>query len=639
MSFEKEGGVTHSEKVASAEVLIPLVGGVSLGEARMRLRDETTDLVCNTPDEIYWIKNKDGSETQTSLRFETETWKTYKKYLDLLVNGEEIHKLALENKLKDLNEYKIQTMLENLGLDDVELKRETAHRINVFIRYGLDTEVVKNRVISLLKVERDDEKLTFTKDEQKLLFSIFDSDSRLQVLWANVMARNIYPGSSLKCDDRDIKAVEVLVNRWLNMTEQTNNFDLRNKLTNMFYTQANSPKEVLIVQRRTDVSNSLKLAGLLQSKVLNFDRHMEMTLLFGMSDFLIDRACKTELVRFLCNLEEVQDKILPIKLPRPKFYTIGKEISKGKKGNFVDTADEVINWNVPEDLIVDYSGEWQMRYFNSNFEIVEPGGIKLKKLVTSRLNIQRWVDGWITMAHERAHLDFVKIFAEADNYGEVAKKLLRRYITVSTDRRLGKLSSSETEKIEDNEYALSLASALDEGWTVLNENLAGYELVDSLGFTVKVEDLRLQVRERRQARVVNGVMTQNHYWLGQRIVSALYMDGYRENSQIPQGLSAIEEKKLRRKRGLEFARKIIGSLDLNKITDQNSRALFENTIIDEGVTNSAERSVWENKEGYMNLAWKVDKKNKLLDYLVSTDKAKRKIAIDVLLDLFGKLDK
>jgi hypothetical protein len=169
--------------------------------------------------------------------------------------------------------------------------------------------------------------------------------------------------------------------------------------------------------------------------------------------------------------------------------------------------------------------------------------------------------------------------------------------------------------------------------------LASFELVNNFGLVNSVDDLRVQVRERRQARVVNGVMTQNHYWLGQRIVSALYMDGYRENSQIPQGLSAFEEKKLRRRRGLEFARKIIGSLDLNKITDLNSRALFEIAIIDEGVNNLVERNVWENREGYMKLAWKVDKKNKLLDYLVSTDKAKRKIAIDTLLDLFGKLDK
>jgi hypothetical protein len=460
VSFENEDSFLRTEKRTSVEVLIPMVGGVSLGEARMRLRDETTSLVYKSPDEIYWMKNKDSSESQIALRFETETWKTYKKYLDLLINGEEIHKLALENKLTDLNEYKIQTMLENLGLDEVELKRETAHRINIFLRYGLDVEVVKIRVRELLneksKQEKEEiEKPAFSDNEKFELFKIFDADHKLQEFWAIAMARNIFPDHNFKCDIKDISNIKILVNRWVSKDGQSDNADLRDKLNNLFYSENYMPRPILIGRRREDASKSLKLAGLFQHKEINFDRRMEMTLLFGMSDFLVERAQKTELVRFLCNLEDVQDKILPIKLPRPKFYTIGKEISEGKKGTFVNTADEVINWNVPKDLNVDFFGEWQKKYFNSNFEIVEPGGIKSKKLVTSKLNIQRWVDGWISMAHERAHLDFVKIFAEADNYGEVAKELNYRYVTVDTDRRLVKFSPSEPDKIEDNEYALS----------------------------------------------------------------------------------------------------------------------------------------------------------------------------------------
>ncbi len=195
-----------------------------------------------------------------------------------------------------------------------------------------------------------------------------------------------------------------------------------------------------------------------------------------------------------------------------------------------------------------------------------------------------------------------------------------------------------TKETFEDTYEVAIGHALNEGWAILNENLAAKSLANNIVLFKEKEvgDIYEQIAFRRRARVAQGEVVQNHYWLGQRIVAALFMDGYREDDDNLIGLASDKEMRQRRKNGLTYAREFLGRLDLDKIADKASRQLFEETRIETENIVKIQRKVWVAGENAMQQIWKMDKKDRLLDYLCSTKKKKRKIGQERFLELFGK---
>jgi hypothetical protein len=343
---------------------------VSLEEARKRLLDKTMNVVLWRPEDIPWLEGSPKREEYLE-PFNTEVWQSYKSALDFLLNSEELHKIALDKKIIDITENQVREILMIHNAVKPDLLDEVSHRINLFLHHSLDVEVVKLRVKMLLDKVPSDGEVLFKEEEKRRLFEIFDGDHRIQELWVNVMARNIWHNSNFECDEKDIKRIEVLIERWVRLSKYEDSASVGKKLRALFVNIAGIPTGTMTINRINDVDMSLKLVGTKLSSVEDEERYLEDELSFGSRDFLEKRARKTELVRFLCKLEDVQDQVLDIKLPKPEYYTIGKKGSDGQSSNSVIASIRVINWNIPDHIDVDSTGAWIDKYFNTRFKAAD----------------------------------------------------------------------------------------------------------------------------------------------------------------------------------------------------------------------------------------------------------------------------
>lgn len=196
----------------------------------------------------------------------------------------------------------------------------------------------------------------------------------------------------------------------------------------------------------------------------------------------------------------------------------------------------------------------------------------------------------------------------------------------------------QVDKVVETDYSSKLVAAIEEGWTRLHERLSIKFLLeskDAFSDGVNTDGIFI-LNKMKESRVFNDSLYMNHYWLGQQIVGAIFVDGFRGDVPDFNG-GVVELMNIRKTNGLENVKKFLLKLDLEKIADPGSRRLFETTRFEEDVeAKEVRRKVWEEDGEKMRLVWKMDKKNTLLDYMTSTDPEKRRKGQEKFLELFGK---
>lgn len=193
-----------------------------------------------------------------------------------------------------------------------------------------------------------------------------------------------------------------------------------------------------------------------------------------------------------------------------------------------------------------------------------------------------WSEMAVTLSHEYSHLEFTS------EVGRFPGTFIG-----------GKIFDDKNVLISRNvEYFDTLYSVLDEGFAIMNEVKTSdrcnkYPDPDGVAFGFN-------------GRQFNDAVD-SHYDLGFRILKCF--------------------------KGEE---RLLLGLDVAKITDRNSRRLFETTRFSDDGAREVLRKVWVEGEGVMNLVWQKDKCDTLLDYLSSDDPVKIKKGKEKFMELFGK---
>lgn len=608
-----------------------------LAEARKKLLDRTTYIEVQEPEDITLLRSNPEKRDEYLSGFKSEIWLSYRQAVRDLMDSEEMHALALQRGRSGISMSDIREVVERHGIVKPELLEEVCHRIHVFMFRSLDVEVVKVRLKTLLDKNPDDEELKFNEDEKIELFNIFDKDYRLQDIWARIMARNIWHNSNFECDEKDIADVELLVGRLMRLNGDKNSEQLGKKVRNIFFDEIGHPRPIMHVGRRNDADASLKLVGVRELDPGDTDRYLNEALMFGMREFLEEREEKVEMARFLCKLEELQDDLLGFDLPTVQHYRIVESNEDVVKASAYGKY-KTICWGPGRRITVDEQGLWLNEIVNSGFDTFfwdDDRTVAESRKTYSKV----WISAWISMAHERGHLSFVSLYSDKDNWAQIAKLILgtASHSVTSVDKNFGTKRDQEFKGIH-SQYFHSISSALDEGYSVLLERISIKYLEDNKDiFEGDLDDGDLETLENfTRGRVVNDVLGQNHYWLGRKIIGIFYAEGFRDDVEGLQELSASEHYERRKQNGLRRVRSFLQMLDVNKISDNNSRRLFEETRIEDENAPVVERMVWERRGGVMVLVKKEDKKNRLLDYMSSTDSKKRKLGMEKFMELFGK---
>lgn len=576
------------------------------------------------PNELNFIRAGEFSyqaKILGELLFSQESVNKLRRDIKKIIGTDEFHDMIYPEHFVRLDEGYIYKNID--GENDIQ-KSEEAFRIKMLLNHSVDVNILKLRV----KNWETQGKISAG------MANVFYEDRTIQERFIGAMAANflVREGMASFSMAYDKEPIEVLARRWTRLADGSE--EDKAQIISLFVDEDGNPSDYIVEGKNTDIAESIMLADI---DTPNIDYKDE--LLFGRINVIAEQERRVEEVRFLMMVEKKINEIFSTNFPSLGNFP---EVDKFKIKTITDPenvkSDEtysswaarmngVIVWNHGKNL---EGGCEEMRSMTcATSSLVadrEKDGADQLNYLRTRLDL----NALVVLTHEITHLWYYQLFEE-----EITGQILARVNSDGETVKRVSVWKDKNDKTVEIEKKINVSRLLwnsfTEGMSIFTQGLMIDYLLKEAPIELSDED-RKALQAMKRTRGLEQKLYDSEYGEGQKIIWSIYRDAMRGDTQ-----TESESRNGDPNIGIKAVVDFLKQLDVNKITDLNSRKIFdEATIDDELVSVGHDRFPIEYKGETFLYESKTYSKNKILDYLASGDPEKRRRGREKILELFGK---